>query len=66
MQYGEPTTKEEEATLAEFLKKVSVACNNDKSVPGFVGSQVQEWLKEMEEPADDGNADEIKADLGGS
>lgn len=40
---------EEEKELADFLKRVAVACQNDSSVPGAVGMQVQEWLKEMEE-----------------
>ena len=29
--------------------KVQKACNTDSSVPDFVGSQVSEWLKELDE-----------------
>jgi hypothetical protein len=32
----------------KFLMKVSSACKDDNSVPDFVGSQVTEWLKELE------------------
>ena len=46
-----PLNKEEEADLSEFLKKVSIACDNDKSVPGCVGLQVAEWLKELNDEA---------------
>lgn len=33
----------------KFLAKVSNACKDDSSVPDFVGSQVAEWLKELED-----------------
>ncbi len=32
-----------------FLQKVQKACEWDTSVPDFVGSQVNEWLKELQE-----------------
>ena len=38
---------EEEAKLAVFLQKVQKACADDKSVPMFVGNQVDDWLKEI-------------------
>ena len=56
-----PLNEEEEKNLAEFLKKVGVACQNDSSVPSEVGAQVQSWLKEMEE-----ESGELQADCGGS
>ena len=37
----------DEANLAAFLQKVSAACSNDNEIPGFVGSQVNEWLSEI-------------------
>jgi len=37
------------------------ACKNDSSVPEFVGLQVQEWLKEIEEKKDE-TGDEVKGD----
>ena len=62
--FDEQTTPEEEANLAEFLKKVSVACNNDKSVPDSVGSQVMQWLQELEsQPQPD---EDVSGDCGGS
>lgn len=42
---------DEEKELANFLKRIAVACKNDSSVPDVVGVQVQEWLKEMEDEA---------------
>ncbi|TNV73126.1 hypothetical protein FGO68_gene12208 [Halteria grandinella] len=42
-------SKEQESNLLTFLQKVSRACDNDNSVPEFVGSQVNEWLKELQE-----------------
>lgn len=42
-------SKEQEASLFTFLQKVKKACNDDDSVPDFVGSQVTEWLKELQE-----------------
>ena len=38
---------DEEASLAVFLQKVQKACADDKSVPTFVGTQVDDWLKEI-------------------
>ena len=40
-------SKDEEANLAQFLQKIQKACADDKSVPMFVGSQVDDWLKEI-------------------
>lgn len=40
-------SKEQETNLLTFLQKVSRACDNDSTVPEFVGTQVQEWLKEL-------------------
>lgn len=40
---------EQEHDLLSFLKKVSRACDEDSSVPNFVGPQVNEWLKELVE-----------------
>jgi hypothetical protein len=42
-------SKDQEANLFTFLQKVKKACNDDDSVPDFVGSQVTEWLKELQE-----------------
>lgn len=42
-------SQEQESNLLTFLQKVSRACDNDSSVPDFVGSQVNEWLKELQE-----------------
>ena len=38
---------EEEENLAAFLLKVQKACADDKSVPDFVGLQVNEWMQEL-------------------
>ena len=48
---------DEEDTLNAFMNKVMKACDNDKSIPGFVGDQVGEWLKELDEkkPQEDKN-----------
>ena len=46
-----PLSPEQEQNLKTFLSKLSVACKEDKSVPLFVGEQVNVWLKEMEEKA---------------
>tara|TARA_B110000305_G_C19029251_1_gene442985 strand:- start:291 stop:446 length:156 start_codon:yes stop_codon:yes gene_type:complete len=35
--------------LAAFLLKVQKACGDDKSVPKFVGNQVNEWIKEIDD-----------------
>ena len=43
---------EEEARLAVFLGKVQKACADDKSVPQFVGLQVDDWLKEINDKQD--------------
>jgi len=40
---------EQEQNLFTFLQKVQRACNDDSSVPDFVGSQVEDWLKELQE-----------------
>lgn len=65
--FDEKTTPEEEANLAEFLKKVSVACSNDKSVPDTVGSQVMQWLQEIEaNPQNEQEAGGVSGDCGGS
>lgn len=40
---------EQEQNLFTFLQKVQKACKEDSSVPDFVGSQVQDWLKELQE-----------------
>ena len=42
-----PMDPEEEANLAAFLTKIQAACQKDSDVPGFVGSQVNEWLAEI-------------------
>ena len=42
-------TQDQEADLAAFLLKVQKACGEDKSVPKFVGAQVDEWIKELDE-----------------
>ena len=43
-------TAEEEENLAAFLKKVQKACADDKNgVPDFVGLQVDQWMKELED-----------------
>ena len=42
-----PLNPEQEKSLGEFLAKVSRACEGDKSVPTFVGTQVNEWLEEL-------------------
>ena len=39
----------QEVDLLQFLAKVQKACGEDSSVPDFVGSQVSEWLKELQE-----------------
>lgn len=39
---------DQEDALAVFLKKVQKACDNDKSLPGFINPQVSEWLGELE------------------
>jgi hypothetical protein len=57
-----PLDAEEEKNLAEFLKKVALACQNDNTVPSEVGAQVSSWLKEMEEE----DSNDLKADCGGS
>ena len=31
--------------------KVQKACNDDKTVPGFVGLQVDDWIKEINDKA---------------
>ena len=48
-------TPEEEANLAEFLMKVQKACENDKSVPAFVGLQVDQWMQELNDKRGDKN-----------
>eukprot|EP00347_Sterkiella_histriomuscorum_P002673 403367240 len=45
----ENLTEEQEATLFAFLQKVSKACDEDSSVPDFVGLQVGDWLKELQD-----------------
>jgi len=42
-------SQEQEASLFTFLQKVKKACKEDDSVPDFVGSQVTEWLQELQE-----------------
>ena len=44
-----PLSPEQEQDLSAFLSKVMAACKTDSSVPEFVGLQVEEWLKEIEE-----------------
>ena len=60
-----PLSVEQEKDLTAFLSKVMTACKSDSSVPEFVGLQVQEWLKEMEEKKDE-TGDEVQGDQGGS
>jgi hypothetical protein len=57
-----PLSADQEKDLAEFLGKVMTACKSDSSVPEFVGLQVQEWLKEMEEKKDETTGEEIQGD----
>lgn len=40
---------QQESDLFAFLQKVQKACKNDSSVPDFVGSQVHDWLTELQE-----------------
>ena len=47
LEQSKDISKDEEANLAVFLQKLTKACDNDKSVPTFVGDQVNEWLKEL-------------------
>ena len=42
-------SEEDEINLQAFLMKVQAACGTDKSVPGFVGAQVDEWIKEIDD-----------------
>ena len=44
---------EEEQNLMNFLVKVSRACDNDPSVDGFIGEQVNEWIKELKDKQPD-------------
>ena len=47
MAQAKDLSKEEEDNLLQFLLKVSKACKTDSSVPDFVGPQIEDWLKEL-------------------
>ena len=57
-----PLDQDEEKNLADFLKRIAVACSNDNSVPSEVGAQVSDWLKELQQE----EGGDLKADCGGS
>ena len=48
-QANQPLDQDESAKLADFLTKVSKACKNDKSLPGFIGDQVNTWMAELKQ-----------------
>ena len=35
--------------LEDFLGKIQGACSGDKTLPGFLGEQVDVWMKELKE-----------------
>lgn len=51
---------EQEAALSAFLGRVMKSCDNDQSLPSFIGEQCGDWLKELQEPKqeDDNEAGE--------
>ena len=62
-QAGELTYDEQE-NLAAFLKKISKACENDKSVPDFVGQQVNVWMQKYDKNIESKSAQDNNSDHG--
>ena len=56
-------TAEEEENLAAFLQKVQKACADDKSVPDFVGLQVNQWMQELNDKRVTGCESKSESDL---
>ena len=48
-QVEENLSSQQETDLLAFLMKCQKACGEDNSVPDFVGSQVSQWLLELQQ-----------------